>query len=305
MADRRAPSATASLWGAVALVAVVAIGSTALVAAAYQHATPDAPNGAPAPVPTFTLGVQTPTPTPTPEPVAATPRETERFLSVSADGGVWWRGVAGACGGQAPLVERSVDGGATWTDVTPLYIGASQIAALDASDQTEAILIAGVGPECEPQALRTFTQGQFWESYPDVLAASRYIPPTDADVVATPIGPLAAPCADARGLRANGDVVALVCGGTAFVSRAGAEWVALPAPDAAAVATDGVDVLVAHRSDACPGLTLTGFAAGSPDAPAEQTCADGDPAQPTAIALIASGTPVWSGEALTSAPVIE
>lgn len=282
---------------------VVALGAGTLAAAAFQHAAPEAPNGAPAPVPTFTLGVRTPTPTPTPEPVAALPRESERFLSVSADGAVWWRGVAGACGGAAPLVERSVDGGASWTDVTPLYTGAAQIAALDASDQTEAILVAGVGPACEPQALRTFTQGQFWESYPDVLAASRFVPPTDDDIVTTPIDPLAAPCADARGLRANGDLVTLVCNGTAYVSGAGAEWVALPAPDAAAVATDGVDVLVAHRSDACPGLTLTGFAAGAPDAPAEPTCADGDPAQPTALALTAAGAVVWSGEII--GPAIE
>lgn len=181
-------------------------------------------------------------------------------------------------------------------------MGAAQIAGLDVSDGTEAILIAGIGAGCEPQALRTFTQGQFWESYPDLLAASRYIPPTDADVVATPIGPLVAPCAEARGLRASGDVVTLVCDGTAYVSQAGAEWVPLPAPDAAAVATDGTDVLVAHRSDACPGLTLTGFAAGSPDAPAEPTCADGDPAQPTALVLTASGPMIWSAEALTTLP---
>lgn len=304
MPVRRALPATASFWGAAALVVVAALGAGALVAAAYQHATPDAPNSAPAPVPTFTLGVSTPTPTPTPEPAASFPRESERFLAVNADGSVWWRGVAGACGGTAPLVERSADAGATWTDVTPLYLGAAQLAALESSDQTEAILIAGVGADCEPQALRTFTQGQFWESYPDVLGAARYVPPTDADVVATPIGPLTAPCAEARGLRAAGEVVALVCDGAAYASLAGAEWVALPAADAAAVATDGADVVVAHRSDACPGVTLTRFAGASPDAPAEATCSDGDPAQPTALALTTAGPVVWSADALTP-PVIE
>lgn len=306
MPVRRAVPATASFWGAAALVVVAALGAGALVAAAYQHANPPAPDSAPAPVPTFTLGVGvgTPTPTPTPEPAVALPRDSERFLAVSADAGVWWRGVAGACGGTAPLVERSADAGATWTDVTPLYLGAAQLAALEASDQTEAILIAGVGADCEPQALRTFTQGRFWESYPDVLAASRYSPPTDADVVSTPIGPLAAPCAEARGPRAAGEVVALVCDGAAYASLAGAEWVALPAPDAAAVATDGADVVVAHRSDACPHLTVTRFAGASPDAPGEATCADGDPAQPTALALTAAGPVVWSAETLT-APVSE
>lgn len=299
MAVRRASPAAASFWGAVALVAVAVIGAGALAAFAYLHAAPPQPGGTVAPVPTFTLGVQTPTPTPTPEPVAAAPRESERFLSAS-DSGVWWRGVAGACGGAAPLVERSVDGGATWADVTPLYLGIAQLTALDAFDQTAGQLVAGVGPSCEPQALRTFTQGQFWESYPDVLAGARFVALADPATVQLPSGPVAAPCAEARGVRAQGDAVALVCDGTAHVALAGAEWVALPAPDAAAVATDGTDVVVAHRSDACPALTLTAFAGASPDAPGEPTCVDGDPAQPTALALTSSGTVVWSGEILTA-----
>ncbi len=227
---------SAARWGAVAVLVVAALGVGALVAQAYQHATPVPHSGQAAPVPTFTLGVQTPTPTPTPAPVVD--RATERFFTVGTGAGanVWWRGVAGACGGAAPVVERSTDGGATWTNVTPP--DAAQLASIEAFDQTEADLIVGVGANCEPQALRTFTQGQFWEPNPGVLAASRFVALADPATVVTPAGPIAAPCAQAHGLRARGDLIALVCDGVAYVAG-GDAWVALPAPDAVAVAIDG------------------------------------------------------------------
>ena len=303
MAGSRNWRASASLWGAVAVLTITAIGVGTLVATAYQHSAPLANSGEAAPVPTFDLGVQTPTPTPTPEPTTpAIPRESERFLTVGTGVGsnVWWRGVAGACGGTPPVVERSTDGGVTWADVTPLYRGASQLVALDSFDQTEAEIIVGVGPTCEPQALRTFTQGRFWDSYPDALAASRFVALTDSATVQQPAGPVAAPCAEARGLRAQGDLVALVCDSTAYVSRAGGEWVTLPAPDAAAVAIDGDAVLVAHSSDECNGLALTRYAAADPAQPEPPSCTEGaDPSEVIAIAPTPSGVALWSGDTLT------
>jgi hypothetical protein len=298
VAGRRTWRASGSFGGAVALVTIVAVGSGALVSAAYQHATPAAGAGAPAPVPTFDLGVQTPTPTPTPEPTPEVPRESERFLAVGTGVGsnVWWRGIAGSCGGNPPVVERSTDGGTTWTDVTPLYLGAAQLVSLDTFEQTEAELIVGIGPDCEPAALRTYTHGQFWDFYPDALATARFVAPVDAATVQQPSSPAAAPCADARGMRAEGDLVALVCDSTAYISRAGGEWDALPAPDASAVAIKGDGVLVAHTADGCNGLELTRYA-GADAATAEQSLCMADliPTDPLAIAATDAGPLVWSG----------
>src|SRR3546814_11031113 len=90
-----------------------------------------------------------------------------------------WRGIAGECGAAAPLIERSGDGGQSWEDVTPGYRGIGQVISLDSFAGTEAETVARMGAGCETQALRTFTQGEFWEPYPEVLAASRYADPAE------------------------------------------------------------------------------------------------------------------------------
>lgn len=296
---------TASRSFAVAGVGAVLVLVAVLVVAAYQHARPAVSPGAAAPVPTFTFGERTPTPTPTPTqaPDAAAPsaRETDRFLAAGTGAGAstWRRAIAGACGGAAPVLERSVDGGATWASATPP--GAAQIAALDSFNQTEAEIVTA-GSTCDVQGLRTYTQGGFWEPFADVLATSRYIAPADSGTVITPAGSIAAPCAEARGLRARGSVVALICDGIAYAADANGGWTALPGADAAAVAIDGGGVLVASAGAECEGLTLTLFAAGDPAQPGPSRCAAVSAAQPIAIASSEVGTLVWAGDVVTVVP---
>lgn len=288
----------ASRWIAVAAIAALAIVVAILAFAAYQRANPDLSAQSPVPAPTFTLGAQQSTPTPTvpePEPVSL---EAQRFLSISS--AQWWRATAGACDGTEPLVERSPDGGATWVDVTPRYRGIAQVQALDGFSTQDAEMVAAmVG--CETQALRTYTFGEFWEPYPDVLAQSRFVDATDAATVVLPSGPVPAPCDTASGLRASGDVVALLCDGRAW-RWAADEWQPLAPEGAITLAVDGADVIVAHHSPDCAGIALSRIGASDPDTVIGSACVEGvDPAAPTAIAL-AGDVWLWSGDSLASVP---
>ena len=319
-AQRSTEGLVARLLAVIAMLGV-AVGVAVLVASAYGHTAQTRPAGTVAPVPAFTLGVKPPTPSalPTadprssdmldPAPVPTTkpagPRDAERFLAAGSGAGsnVWWRAVAGECGRAQPFVERSIDQGATWTDVSPLSNGATQIASLDAFEQVQAELVVGTGPSCEPQALRTYTEGEFWESYPNVLALSRFIQFRDPSFVASPVGPIAAPCTDGRSLRARGALVAIVCDGLAYVAREGATWVQLPATEVSSLSISGDGVMVAHVEDGCDGIALTRYAAGDPAQPGPSDCAQSaDGSQATAIADSAAGTLVWSGDSVLVVP---
>lgn len=282
---------------------VLAIVAVVLVVLAMQRVSgTDAPEHTVAPVPTF--GADTPaTPSPTPEPTpTAAPlhdRSQERFLSIGT--GVMWRGVAGACTSAEPSLERSTDGGETWADVTPRYLEIGALSAVSAFAGAEGEIIASMGAECEVQALRTFTQGQFWEPYPDVLAAVTYVDPTDAGSIMTPGGPVAAPCADARSLRSAGGVTALVCNGVAYVLDADAAWQPLTADAVTALSVSNGGVVVSHHTNSCAGLTITSFG-DTTDAMTEQLgCQEiADAAAPTALVVTEDAVLVWSGDQIGS-----
>ncbi|MCP2638119.1 hypothetical protein K0817_016320 [Microbacterium sp. HD4P20] len=287
----------ASRWIAIAAVAALAIVVGVLAIAAYQRANPEPTPAEAGPVPSFDLGVKTPTPTPSAPAAAPIALEAQRYLSVG--GALWWRATAGACDGPAPVVERSPDGGETWIDVTPTYRGIAQVQSLDAFSAQDAEMVAAMA-ECETQALRTYTNGEFWESYPDVLAISRYVSPTDAATVVLPSGPVPAPCAQAWGLRASGDAVALVCDARAW-SWSGEEWQQLAPENAIALTLDGGDVIVAHTTPDCAGVALSRATAESSSPVA---CAEGvDPAAPTAIDLAGADLSLWSADSLVTLPI--
>ncbi|WP_248240068.1 hypothetical protein [Microbacterium kunmingense] len=269
-----------------------------LVALALQHSRSDGV-AAPNPVPTFTLGVTTPTPTPTweapsPEPQAS--RADERFLTTGS--AVWWRGVAGECGVTEPVIERSDDGGATWTDVTPRYLGIGEVMAMNAFSAADAEMVAAMGPTCEVQALRTYTGGEFWEPYPEVLAASRYLDSADPSLVILLGEPVPAPCPAPTGLRTSGDTAALICDGVAW-TRTGANWTPLTPTGVAALTLVGPDIVLAHADASCDGTAVSRVAENDLAGPQPVGCAAGtDPASPTAVTIRDGDLLVWSRDAL-------
>ncbi|MRH29150.1 hypothetical protein GH740_07450 [Microbacterium sp. SYP-A9085] len=292
---RRRRGPTVSRAVAIVVVAVVTVLVAVAAVLAFQHARPSGTAATAAPVPTFSLGVDVGSPA-TPSPTATTPPSAgDRFLTVGSD--ALWRATAGRCGVTEPRVERSTDGGSSWTDITPRYKGIAQVGALDPLGDSAAQMVAALGEKCDVEGIRTFTRGRFWEPNKDVIAPARYIDFHDAGVVVTPGGEIAAPCASAHGLRATGPVVALVCGKTAYVVT-GDSWTKLPATRVAAVAVSSGTVIVAHDGNQCRGLTLTEYPEGHPSAGNMVGCAvDADAGKQTAIAVGGDGgIYVWSGE---------
>lgn len=283
---------------------VLAIGVIVLSVQALQQTGAQATDARATPKPTFTFGAPGPTPSgeagsPTPGPTggsASAPGADERFLAVGED--VLWRGTAGACGADAPVIELSSDSGATWTDVTPTYRDIAQLRTLSTFGGPHAEAVADLGEECETQAIRTFTGGEFWEPYPDELASWTYVDPTDAATIVTPDGAIDAPCAQPWGLRARGGVVALICDGSAY-TRDADEWMPLSPAGvvAVSVSADGV-VAIAHTDPACDGLAVSRVEDGTTG---EIDCADDlDPLDLAALAFAGDDLLLWSGDTVVS-----
>lgn len=288
---------TGARWVAVAGVAALTIVVVVLAALALQRSRGEG-DAAANPVPSFTLGVTTPSPTPSPTPEASLGaqinRAEERFLTAGSQ--VLWRGTAGQCGVTEPLIERSDDGGATWTDVTPRYLGIGQVMGMNAFSAVDVEMIAAVGPECELQALRTYTDGEFWEPYPDVLASSSYIDTTNASTLILNGETSSAPCPVATGFRTDGDIAALICDGVAF-TRSGVDWVALAPTGVSALTITDSDILLGLADDTCVGIAVVRVPGTDPPAVQPIGCAAGtDAATPTAITLQNDDVLLWSGE---------
>ncbi|GAA3025049.1 hypothetical protein [Microbacterium dextranolyticum] len=299
-ADRRLSATRGGAITVAVAVIVLAIVVGALSVLALRQVRPasDAPSYQ-APTSSVTPRTPTPHPTPTashPQPSpsasatarpAAAPGAAERFLAIGAD--ALWRATAGTCGGTAPVIEHSADGGATWQNVTPAAQPLAQVRGLTAISPHAAGIVADLGAACQTTTVRTYTDGQFWEPYPAQFGAESYAH-TDGSV--TLAGRTAAtPCAEPWGLRVASDGTAgLICDGTAYVRSSGG-WTALTMTAHALAATRG-SVVVAHTDASCAGVRVTAY---EPDA-RDLGCVETDPTQPVALDLTSTGAIVWTGD---------
>lgn len=279
----------------IAGVALLALGVSALAVMAYEHGNPEVQAETAGPAPVFTLGVQvTPTPSapPAPAPTPETPRE-ERFLAIGTS--AWWRATSPACGEGEPLLERSTDAGASWSDVTPRYLDVREILALEPFLASEAEIVAARGGGCGVEALRTFTQGEFWSPYPEVLSASTYL---DESTIHRRGTPTEAPCANPHGLQAAGDTLTVVCDGRAL-ALTDAGWWTSPTVGVVDAAPVGEQIAVAALTDDCAGVEVSRETPGDP-ASESLVCV---PTDSTEIALTISpsdsGIVLWAGDVVT------
>ena len=286
---------------AIAAVAALALVVAVLAVLAYQRANPTLPIETAPPVPTFTLGVQTETPR------LRLRRLSRRSTAAPSDSsrrrpGTLWRAVAGACGSTPPVIERSNDGGASWTDVTPRYLGIAQVASLDGIVVDAVEAVSGVGAGCDTQALRSYTNGEFWEAFPDVLAglALRRRSPIRLSCTSRRArSPRRARwrTACARGARRwRWSATGPRTSGAAARGRRCRGRMPRPSPSRAPTSSS------ATVGAGCAGFTLTRFAGGDPAAVSSAGCAAvTDAAAPAALVAYDGGVLVWSGDQLVTA----
>lgn len=276
------------------IVLVVAVAALSIAALQQGRGSGD-PEATVGPAPTFSYAQRSPTPTPTPTPPAdPAPGAAERFLSVGSE--ATWRGTAGVCGGIAPLIERSSDGGSTWQSVTPTSKGIAQLQSLTSFGGRNATAVADMGSACSKTTLRTYTDGQFWEPYPDVFAVDTYALPGERAVIVDG-KKITTPCTTPWGLRSGSGATAMICDGTAY-RLDGQNWIALT-PDAKAVAVSSSHVYVARADAACTGIRISDYATTATDISCVATA---DAAGPLALDATSStaGTSLtlWAGSTL-------
>jgi photosystem II stability/assembly factor-like uncharacterized protein len=73
----------------------------------------------------------------------------------------------GSCDGTDAVIELTTDDGATWTNVNPTNIRIRQVDSLVVVDSDHVDLVAYYGESCTLSDISTYTQGEFWQVYPN------------------------------------------------------------------------------------------------------------------------------------------
>jgi len=209
-----------------------------------------------APIPTFgATSAPTPTPTPTPPPEPL-PESAPRFM-VSVDGTIGWRSTAGSCPGEAAVIERTVDGGASWEHTPVDDLTVHQVLSLSGTESTVQA-VARVEGGCSVDLLASFTEGDFWSQYPERVAEFSFIDPTSPSVLQIGGEATEAPCASPRELRTGSAAIGVVCDGALFEMLDGStDWTSIAIPGLLAIAPNDTGYALAVAGvEGCAGLSF-------------------------------------------------
>ena len=249
----------------------------------------------PGPIPTFGVS-RTPTPTPTPESTVTPAAVAQpRYLAATSETSAW-RASVGNCSGEDAFLESTVDGGVTWQTVNPP--GVHQILSLLA-DPGSVSLVARIGAGCSLDMMKSFTDGEFWNSDPSAVTSVTLLDPLDTGVLHTADGALRAPCSAARQVQERDDALAVVCDDQLFESTAAAAWLSVPVPGLLAVTpSDEGYTLAVAGVEGCAGVSIQTLLAPIGAAPPTVVgCATpSDPLSQVTIAQSGPTTWLWSGD---------
>ncbi|PZE65405.1 hypothetical protein [Curtobacterium sp. MCBD17_021] len=274
------------VWVAVVVVVLVVI-DIALVTLALGRTAPNAGDQA-GPIPTFSARPDAST-SPTPTPSADAAGEPRRFLS-AVDSQEAWRGSGATCGGAAPTLEHTVDGGATWVPVA-LGSDVSTLMAIRASS-TDLAILAGIGEDCTTTVRTSADDGVTWTAGSPGAAGAGVS--SDGIVLAT--GVLEPPCSDPIEAYQGQQTSVVICDGQVEWRSGAGDWVDVPLGGVRSMADNGDEYLLATiSSDACEGVEIASMTAigVTPETATTTVGCDADAATTGLISLDRAGNSVW------------
>ncbi|KQQ28375.1 hypothetical protein [Frondihabitans sp. Leaf304] len=293
-----------SLAGRIVVIAVIVafvVVDVLLVAAALRATAPVDP-GTPGPIPTYTSSPQ-PTATASASAAIDEPSGEVRLLSaVSATEA--WRTTPGLCGGAAPKVERSTDGGDTWAVVDLGSTGVADAVALNAGSDRTALAGHLTGSCTKTKAMATFTEGKFWAASTTDVADLAFVV-RGSNRVHLASGVVAGPCATPLGAVQSGSAAAVSCADAFAVKNGDAAWQTVTVDGLLAFTATGTGTATSYllavdsASDDCDGVAIESLTADlTPDSvPTPVGCAPVASAagtlDPSTVALSRVGANVW------------
>lgn len=292
-------------WAFVVVVVLVVLNGVVLM----LLLTRDEPGGAAAPPPSTPASpniTTEPPPVPAVEPTASETTDpavvpaslaTRQLVAVDAD--TAWRSTLASCGQGAAIVERTLDGGASW-DATELDV--DSVVRLRATDASSAFVVGAV-EDCATALTSTTDGGETWTRADATLSSAWFLAPTDRTFVAGPRGDGPVPCpAGAVDLVAL-DVQrgAVLCqDGSIAVSQDGSQnWTTtVSIAGARALAQNGSAYAVATFEGPCEALSIYDVSSDGQAQAEPFACAPVTSAVEVAVSVTDNLMWVWSGTEL-------
>ncbi|WP_135849747.1 WD40/YVTN/BNR-like repeat-containing protein [Serinibacter arcticus] len=237
---------------------------------------------------------------PTEDPSATIPLVAPASLAtrqiVAVDGDVAWRSTLASCGQGAALVERTLDGGASW-DAAELDI--DSVVRLRATDAGSAFVV-GAAQDCATALASTTDGGDTWSRADATLSSAWFLAPTDRTFVAGPRGDAPVPCPAGAVDLAAVDVQrgAVLCqdGSLAISADGGQSWATtVSVAGARALTQNGSAYVVATFEGPCEALSVYGISSDGQSQNEPLACAPVTTAGDVAVSITGDLLWVWSG----------
>ncbi|MCS5723240.1 hypothetical protein N1028_18515 [Herbiconiux sp. CPCC 203407] len=275
------------------LVAILALVAILLSVSALRQGDVASNGTVPGPIPTWdeTSGTDSAaTPTPTSAAVALFP-----VFDIDASG-IGLVSAPSSCGDQTSSVSVTEDSGRTWSpvDFGPLGVQAIYEVRVVSSDQLD--VVAGLGPDCTPSLLTSYTAGQFWQSNPERLAETTWLDPSDPTVIHHLGAVIPTPCGRPLAVTPSASGAATICQEGAFTySTEQLTWSVLAPGRFLGLDSSLSGTLVLESStEDCAGVRFSEF---GPDGAALGSVCDVShvPAENSAIASVDQRIYRWDG----------